>query len=326
MFYTYLLKCLPTNEYYYGVRYSKNSSPDEFWRTYFTSSIPVKERIELFGKENFIYEIRKTFDCPIKARAWEDKVLRRINAVERANFLNKSYGVPFSSRSSKAGKKMMFFFEQNTYKYVNSSLVEYLIKNNVATPKGKPKPADFGSKLSKTLKGKKKTKEHIANMSRSLKGKNVGKSADRFGEERSLEISNKLSKKLKNFYQEHVHPSLGKTYEEIYGIDKASKIKRIRSTQLKESNPAIKIKGKTYEEVYGEEKARDLKRIRSKVGKQNTKKYIIYVFGIQVFQGNRTDAANFITSTFSLPPSNILYNTPLLEKNNIKVETLPTRR
>lgn len=42
IFYTYLIKCIPTGEYYYGVRYSVNSNPDELQKTYFTSSKVVK--------------------------------------------------------------------------------------------------------------------------------------------------------------------------------------------------------------------------------------------------------------------------------------------
>ena len=59
--FTYLLKHIPTNKYYYGVRYRKGCHPKDLWKTYFTSSKKVKSLIKKYGKKSFIFEIRKTF-------------------------------------------------------------------------------------------------------------------------------------------------------------------------------------------------------------------------------------------------------------------------
>jgi|GEM_PF-3481463 len=94
--YTYILKHIPTNLFYYGVRYAQGCSPLDFFVTYFTSSKKIKRLIEEFGENSFSYEIRKTFKSAELARNWECKVLRRMNAVIRNDFLNShdSYGPP----------------------------------------------------------------------------------------------------------------------------------------------------------------------------------------------------------------------------------------
>lgn len=87
--YTYLVKCLPTNSYYYGVKYATDADPDMFWKSYFTSSKEIKSLIEKYGVDNFEYAIRKTFKDELSARNWERKVLRRMRVVNRNDFLNK---------------------------------------------------------------------------------------------------------------------------------------------------------------------------------------------------------------------------------------------
>lgn len=94
--YTYLLKHIPTNKFYYGVRYAKGCSPNDFWNIYYTSSKYVHSLIKEYGKTSFDFEIRKIFISETTARNWEKKVLRRMRAVSRNDFLNKNdgYGPP----------------------------------------------------------------------------------------------------------------------------------------------------------------------------------------------------------------------------------------
>lgn len=100
--YTYLIKHIPTNQFYYGVRYSKNCNPSDLWKTYFTSSKKVKKLIEQYGKDSFVYEIRKTFDNVEDAQNWEKRVLMRMKIPHREDFLNHrySYSIPSMSGSS----------------------------------------------------------------------------------------------------------------------------------------------------------------------------------------------------------------------------------
>ena len=88
--YTYLIYCKTTKQYYYGVRYSKNCNPKDLWKSYFTSSNYVRELITKYGKNDFLFEVRKTFSNSYRARCWEQKVLTKLNVVKRNDFINKN--------------------------------------------------------------------------------------------------------------------------------------------------------------------------------------------------------------------------------------------
>lgn len=93
--YTYLLKHVPTNTYYYGVRWKNvrlSRSPEEdFWIYYFTTSKRVHKIIEQYGKESFLFEIRRTFESAHTAREWESKVLRRMRVLDKPHlWLNRT--------------------------------------------------------------------------------------------------------------------------------------------------------------------------------------------------------------------------------------------
>lgn len=100
--YTYLLKHVPTSTFYYGVRYANKCHPSDLWTKYFTSSKHIHELINIYGKDSFICEIRKTFDDKQKARNWEHKVLKRINAVLRNDFLNKTDNISICPNAAKS--------------------------------------------------------------------------------------------------------------------------------------------------------------------------------------------------------------------------------
>ena len=102
--YTYLIGWKKYNTYYYGVRYAKNCDPSELWVTYKTSSKYVKSFISSHGNPDII-EIRKIFSCPNKARLWEHKVLKKINAVTRLDFLNKTDNKAIDTLTIKRGSE-----------------------------------------------------------------------------------------------------------------------------------------------------------------------------------------------------------------------------
>jgi hypothetical protein len=79
------------NIHYYGRRTALGCHPDEFWKSYFTSSSSVDEFRTLFGEPDII-EIRKIFNSIEKCCKWETKVLHRINVTKYQNWLNKSNG------------------------------------------------------------------------------------------------------------------------------------------------------------------------------------------------------------------------------------------
>ena len=87
--YTYLIGWSSLEKFYYGVRFAKHCSPDDLWKKYFTSSKVVEDFVKTHGDPDII-EIRNTFDDVDKARLWETKVLKRIRAKDRKDFLNQT--------------------------------------------------------------------------------------------------------------------------------------------------------------------------------------------------------------------------------------------
>lgn len=102
--YTYYIFHIPTNQHYYGARWAKNCHPDDFWVDYFTSSKTVKDLIEIYGIDSFKTEIRRTFKTAKAAKLWEHKVLKKIKAVERNDWLNKANGQPPICNYSRLGQ------------------------------------------------------------------------------------------------------------------------------------------------------------------------------------------------------------------------------
>lgn len=76
--YTYRVKCLVTGKSYYGVRFAEGCHPEDFWKTYFTSSCKIKKELKRYGKDNFLPEVRRVFNTAAEAKLWEEKVLRRL--------------------------------------------------------------------------------------------------------------------------------------------------------------------------------------------------------------------------------------------------------
>lgn len=106
-YYTYLIGWSTLNKWYYGVRYSKKSNPDELWKTYFTSSEYVKQFRKEYGEPDVI-QIRKTFSNAVKARVFEHKVLKRLNVITEDKWLNKTNNISFDPiilRECKLGNK-----------------------------------------------------------------------------------------------------------------------------------------------------------------------------------------------------------------------------
>lgn len=95
--YTYLIGWRELNKWYYGVKFAKNCNPDQFWVSYHTSSPDVKVLREQFGEPDVVevrrvFETRKNTDTSDDARLWEHKVLRRIQAVKKKEWINKGNG------------------------------------------------------------------------------------------------------------------------------------------------------------------------------------------------------------------------------------------
>jgi hypothetical protein len=156
--YTYLIKHIPTNTFYYGVRWKNiklGLTPEEdLWKTYFTTSKKVKCLLKKYGVESFEYQIRKTFSNIENARRWESKVLTKMKVLDRPDLwlnrtnnrailnkvgprgaLGKTWNNPITSQRNKK-EKLGNQYTKGT-KWVNNGVVRKMI------PKNEPVPAGF---------------------------------------------------------------------------------------------------------------------------------------------------------------------------------------
>ena len=85
--FTYYLYWLELDLHYYGVRYAINCNPTELWTTYFTSSTYVNRLRKNYGDPDII-QVRKIFNDIEQAKRWESKVLQRVKALDKMNWLN----------------------------------------------------------------------------------------------------------------------------------------------------------------------------------------------------------------------------------------------
>lgn len=119
--YTYLIGWSHLDKWYYGVRYAKGCHPDDFWTKYFTSSKSVQTLRESEGDPDVI-QIRHTFDCPDKARMWENGVIQKMKLHQNNRFLNQC-AYPAMSHEAMAkrtpwckGKTGVWFHSEETKK------------------------------------------------------------------------------------------------------------------------------------------------------------------------------------------------------------------
>lgn len=164
--YTYLLKHIPTGKFYYGCRFAEGCNPKEFWKDYKTSSKYVKELVEQYGEDSFVFEIRKTFNDKQSARNWETKVLKKMNVVTRTDFLNMTDNISICPEAASKGRKGKFGIFRNSQKQIDAV-----------------KKANTGLKRSEEVKRK---------MSESAKGKRSGDMNPMFGKKMSEETKQKM--------------------------------------------------------------------------------------------------------------------------------------
>jgi len=161
--YTYLIGWTKYNKWYYGVRFAKDCSPNELWKSYFTSSKHVKKFRETSGEPDII-EVRKIFERVSQAQEWENKVLRRLKVVSKEKWLNKTDNKSVCPEASLRGarKKKAHYIQKNRLGYKHSEETKRKISESrtgsVGYWKGKCLPEETKHKLSnhgKTLIGKK---------------------------------------------------------------------------------------------------------------------------------------------------------------------------
>lgn len=133
--YTYLVKFQASPNapslFYYGVRYANGCHPNDLFKTYFTSCKRVNSLIKQHGLSVFNWEIRKIFSTVEQARNWEQKVLLKIGAIKRLDFINQAIGKPGEYHQGMLGKKQTEFQRET---------VSMALKGRIPWNKGKKCP------------------------------------------------------------------------------------------------------------------------------------------------------------------------------------------
>jgi hypothetical protein len=182
--FTYLIGWPEHDLFYYGVKYSKGCKPSDLWTKYFTSSKYVAEIRVRLGEPSII-EVRKVFEDEKTARAWETRVLTRIDAQHHPKFLNKTNLPAFPSE--KTPEQIAKIALANTGKTHSPETRAKLsaAKTGIKTgPKseetrrrmsigmtGVKKPEGFGAAVSARLTGRVQSEEERMKRIASLTGK-----------------------------------------------------------------------------------------------------------------------------------------------------------
>lgn len=95
--FTYLIVEKTSGKTYYGVRFAKGCNPSDLGKTYFSSCKRLKDSFKS-NPSDYHFEVRKTFTDIDKAKDWEHKVLRRLNAVKSPKWINSANGRPSSGK------------------------------------------------------------------------------------------------------------------------------------------------------------------------------------------------------------------------------------
>lgn len=156
--YVYLVASRVTGMKYYGARYAAGCAPEDLWSTYFTSSKEVHQLIEKHGVDSFDREVRKTFDTAQDAINWEGRVLRRLNARARPDFLNKHNNDGLVGLSG----------DMNPMR--NPIHLDTWRRSAKGNKSGRPLSEEHKAAISLSLKGRVRTDSERAAISRGLKG------------------------------------------------------------------------------------------------------------------------------------------------------------
>ena len=183
MAYTYLIGWSNENIWYYGVRFAENAKPEDLWIKYFTSSKKVKNKRKELGEPDVI-QIRKLFEDTTKARQWESKVIRRIRAISKKNWLNQTDN---TDKFYHEGPRGPFTIEHR--------------EKLASAKRGRKISKEHAAKLHEGRRNSKNSPEHLKRLSECNKGKTIPKHVIEAGlawrkanPERSKEISSKAGK------------------------------------------------------------------------------------------------------------------------------------
>jgi hypothetical protein len=168
--FTYLIGWSKLDRWYYGVRYARGCSPNDLWRTYFTSSDHVQSFREYNGEPDVI-EVRRFFDNRDKAIYHEHRVLHLLGVIRADRWLNRSAGglsnpgrpagwnhteeAKEKMRQAALGREVSQEARDKMSKArKGQTLSEEHCRKIAEAKRGKPRPEDMKKRLSDLWKGK----------------------------------------------------------------------------------------------------------------------------------------------------------------------------
>lgn len=215
--FTYLIGWSATNKFYYGVRWAKNSNPNNLWIDYKTSSKYVK-RYYLENGDPDIIQVRKLFNTAKEARKFEERVLIRLNIRDpfgpNSKWLNRTTNK--SIYNEKPYERTAEIRERLRVKAKSRPVSEETRRKISEINKGRRHSEETKRKIGDGNRGKIMSPESIA------KGVAARKDITPYwlGKNRSLETKKKLSQNR-----------VGKSYFELYDRDTANLLKEKRKKQ-----------------------------------------------------------------------------------------------
>ena len=185
--YTYTVKFNPTNQLYYGSRYSinrKNMDPKkDLWKDYFTSSKIIHKLIEEHGTNAFTVTVDKVFETAQEAIDYEKEFLSEVD-ITQDKWLNANIAGGIIPKPEHF--KLISEFH-----------------------KDKPKSAEHRKKISEANKGK-KSPWSVANLPSDTSGKNNSMYGKTQSEETRRKIGEANRKSALRAVAEGRHPSQNK--------------------------------------------------------------------------------------------------------------------
>lgn len=210
--YTYLIRHLPTNRVYYGVRTANRVEPAaDLWKTYFTSSPAVKRLIEEYGADSFDYEVRQVFDTAEAAISWEVKVLQRCRVLEDSRWINANVA-GYIKPTPESNKKISDYHKGKP----KSDEHRAKIAAAITGIKREPRSEEYRSKMSDAksgsgngMYGRMHSPETLAKMSDAMKGKpSHQKGKPRTEEEKQKQREKMLGRNISNEHKQKISEGL----------------------------------------------------------------------------------------------------------------------
>lgn len=185
--YFYLIRHKASGKFYAGSSYKKTCNPDQFWKTYFTSSKIIHSIINDEGKDSF--EILEIIPRPLDdARLYEQVFLTSVDAKSNSMWFNKTNG--------------------NQHANIGSPSYETRLKQSNKM-KNKPLSDLHRQKLSEAGKGRVFSAEHKLKLSISHKGK-ISPNKNKQSPNKGIPISEETKAKISLSNKGKIHSSESK--------------------------------------------------------------------------------------------------------------------